>query len=84
MQKLGELLGKDFEVFAGMKNRDIKLSWFETKICYGIPVTNSILKDMGVIKNNACHICLTEMTQLFTLCANVDTPSPFGSGLRCV
>ena len=60
MQKLGELLGKDFEVFAGMKNRDIKLSWFESKICYGIPVTNSILKDMGVVKNNVCNIYWTE------------------------
>ena len=41
--------------------REIKVEWFQTKICYIILVTNSILKDMiGVIANNVCNFCLTE------------------------
>ena len=83
------MLGKDIEwtkVFAGVKKkrREIKLTWFQTKICCRTLVTNSILKDTGVVENNVCNFCLTEKTQFFTLCANVNTPSPFGSGLRCV
>ena len=89
MQKLGEMLGKDIEwskVFTGIKKtRKIKLRRFQTKICYRILVTNSILKDMGVVENNVCNFCSTEKkTQFFTLCTNVNTPSLFGSGLRCV
>ena len=54
MQKLGEnaVLRKDIEwtkVFAGIKRmREIKLRWFQTKICYRILVPNSILNVMGV------------------------------------
>ena len=44
-----EKLGKDIDwtkVFAGIKKKE-KLSWFQTKNCCIILVTNSILKDMG-------------------------------------
>ena len=45
-----KMLGKDTKrtkVFAGTKKiREIKLRRFQTKICYRILVTNSILKDI--------------------------------------
>ena len=73
----GKMLGKGIEwtkVFAGIKKiREIKLRWFQTKICHRILVTNSILKDMGVVENNVCNFCLTEKDTI-----------RFGSGLRYV
>ena len=87
--KIGiKILGKGIEwttVFAGIKKiREIKLRWFKTKICYRILVTNLILKDIGVVENNVCNFCLTDKDTILHLRANVNTPSPFGSGLRCV
>ena len=73
MQKLGEnaVLRKDIEwtnVSAGIKKnkeREIKLRWFLTKICYRILVINSILKVMGVVENTVCNFCLTEKDMIF-------------------
>ena len=48
-------------VFACIKQIwEIQLRWFQTKICYIILVTNSVLKDTGVLENNICNFCLTE------------------------
>ena len=68
--KIGKkMLGKDIErtkVFAGIKKiREIKLRWFQTKICYRILGTNSILKDMVVVEKNVCNFCLTEKDTIF-------------------
>ena len=64
-----KMLGKDTEwtkVFAGIKKiTEIKFRWFKTKICYIILVTNSILKNMGVVKNNVCNFCSTEKDTIF-------------------
>ena len=75
--KIGKkMLGKDIErtkVFAGIKKiREITLRWFQTKICYRIRVTNSILKGMGVVGNNVCNFCFTERHN-FTLSVPVWT-----------
>ena len=68
-KKWEKMQGKDIErtkVFAGIKKiREIKLRWFKTKICYRILVTNSILKDMGVVENNVCNFCSTEKDTIF-------------------
>ena len=68
------------KTFAGIKkikkNREIKLRWFQTKICCGILVTNSILKDTGVVKNNVCTFCLIEKdTVLHFMCQCEHTQS---------
>ena len=67
------------KTFAGIKkkkNREIKLRWFQTKICCRILVTNSILKDTGVVKNNVCTFCLTEKdTILHFMCQCEHTQS---------
>ena len=47
------------------KMREIQLRWFQTKICYQILVTNSILKDMGVVRNNVCNRCSPEKYTIF-------------------
>ena len=64
-----KMLRRDNEwtkVSAGIKKiKEIKLRWFQTKICYRILVTNSILKDMGVAENNVCNFCSTENDTTF-------------------
>ena len=68
-KKWEKMQGKDIErtkVFAGIKKiREIKLRWFKTKICYRILLTNSILKDMGVVENNVCNFYSTKKDTIF-------------------
>ena len=39
---------------------EVKLKWFQLKICQRILVTNSILKSMGIIESDLCNFCTTE------------------------
>ena len=76
------MLRKDIEwtkVFAGIKRmREIKLRWFQTKICYIILVTNSVLKDTGVLENNICNFCLTEKDTIFHFLCRFEHTQSFG------
>ena len=42
------------------KIKEIKIKWFQMKICYRILVTNSILKNMGIVNSNMCNFCENE------------------------
>lgn len=42
------------------KLKEIKLRWFQMRITYRILVTNSILKDMGILQDNNCSFCNAE------------------------
>ena len=42
------------------KIREVKLKWFQMKICYRVLVTNSILKNMGITESNLCNFCRQE------------------------
>ena len=37
--------------------KEVKIKWFQMKICYRVLVTNSILKNMGIIETNLCNFC---------------------------
>ena len=47
------------------KIKEIKLRWFQWKICYRILVTNSVLLSMKVTTNNLCNFCQTEKDTIF-------------------
>jgi hypothetical protein len=42
------------------KIKEIQFKWFQTKICHTILVTNSILREMGVVDGNTCIFCHRE------------------------
>lgn len=44
---------------------EIKLRWFQLKIINRILVTNSILKEMGIIQSNVCSFCKQEKDTVF-------------------
>ena len=49
------------KIFKKVKNiKEVKLKWFQMKICYRILVTNSILKEMNVVNENLCNFCKIE------------------------
>ena len=68
----------DKSLYRYKKIREIKLRLFQTKICYRILVTNSILKDMGVVENNVCNFCLTEKDKIFHLTCQCEHSQSFG------
>jgi len=37
--------------------KEVKIKWFQIKICYRVLVTNSILKYMGITESNLCNFC---------------------------
>ena len=37
--------------------KEVKIKWFQMKICYRVLVTNSILKNMGITESNLCNFC---------------------------
>ena len=59
-----EILEKEIEwkkIFLGVNSiKEVKLKWFQLKICYRILVTNSILTYMNVTQSNKCNFCLLE------------------------
>jgi hypothetical protein len=42
------------------KIKEVKLKWFQMKICHRILVSNVILKEMGIQANNLCSFCRGE------------------------
>lgn len=42
------------------KIKEIKLKWFQIRICHRILVTNTVLKEMGIVNDNACSFCERE------------------------
>ena len=42
------------------KIKEIKLKWFQLRICFRILVTNKILKEMGIAQNDECNFCKSE------------------------
>ena len=39
---------------------EIKLKWFQLRICFRILVTNKILRQMRIVDNDKCNFCKTE------------------------
>ena len=37
--------------------KEVKIKWFQMKICYRVLVTNSILMNMGITESNLCNFC---------------------------
>ncbi|XP_076472586.1 uncharacterized protein LOC143301988, partial [Babylonia areolata] len=42
------------------KTKEIKLKWFQIRICFRILVTNSILRRMGLTESEKCNFCNIE------------------------
>ena len=42
------------------KIKEVKLKWFQIRLCYNILVTNSILKKMGIRNSDMCTFCHNE------------------------
>ena len=42
------------------KIKEIKLKWFQLRICFRILVTNKVLKNMGIADNDECVFCKNE------------------------
>ena len=42
------------------KIKEVKLKWFQIRLCHSILVTNSILKKMGITHNDRCTFCGNE------------------------
>ena len=63
-EKWEHILGKNIiwsRVFLRVNNiKEIKLKWFQLRICYRILVTNSILTYMNITESNKCNFCLRE------------------------
>ena len=57
----GKLLGTEIQLNKMLttiqKIKEIKLKWFQMKICHKVLVSNSILMHMEVISNNICNLC---------------------------
>ena len=47
------------------KTKEIKLKWFQMKICYRVLVTNSVLLSMKVTDTNLCNFCSTEKDTIY-------------------
>lgn len=47
------------------KIQEVKLKWFQMKINYRVLVTNSILRDMGVLASNLCNFCKVERDTIY-------------------
>ena len=47
------------------KIKEIKLRWFQMRITYRIIVTNSVLKEMGIVESNNCSFCNTERDSIY-------------------
>ena len=53
-------------VFMKIKRiREVKLQWFQIKICHRILVTNVILKEMKIRENNLCTFCTNERDSIY-------------------
>ena len=63
-EKWENILGKEIDwksIFLGVNNiKEIKLKWFQVKICHRILVTNSILLHMNITDSDKCNFCLRE------------------------
>ena len=42
------------------KIKEIKLKWFQVRICHRTLVTNTVLKEMGIVDSNVCSFCRRE------------------------
>jgi hypothetical protein len=51
--------------FETKKVQEVKLRWFQIKICYRILVTNSMLVRLNVITSNTCSFCNEEKDTIF-------------------
>jgi hypothetical protein len=47
------------------KIQEVKLKWFQIKINNRNLVTNSVLKEMGIVANNRCNFCKTEKDSIY-------------------
>ena len=64
LQSWEKIFEKELEwerIFKKVKKiKEVKLKWFQMRICYRILVTNSVLKEMKVVNDNLCNFCVTE------------------------
>ena len=63
-EKWENILGKEMDwnaIFLRVNNiKEIKLKWFQIKICHRILVTTSILLQMNITDSNKCNFCSIE------------------------
>ena len=47
------------------KINEIKLKWFQIRICHRILVTNTILESMGIEQSNSCNFCNNDKDSVY-------------------
>ena len=84
-----KMIGKDIEWTTFLqvlkKMKKIKVRWFQTKIFFIECLWEThFWRSWEWLRTMYAIFAWQKKTHFFTLCVSVNTPSPFGSGLRCV